>query len=208
MYHGSFVLPIQPSVSLRLLDGNGKSTSSSYIESLVALNNEDAIPYIPGGTYSDPGAQKVITVTQPLSNTTQYFVEVTGQAAVTYSLRIETLQDSAVADSEVFTQAIAPGEAQGSEITLSAPAGPIGFTATPPALSPTVQTTDAVELSGLVSASAQVTLTAAEVGGFQPLQNVVVSATDLMDQLGGAVAGSQLASRPVVLLCLLMVARR
>jgi len=55
-----------PSVALRLLDANGKSTSSSYIESLVALDNEAAVPYIPGGTYADLGTEKVITVTQPL----------------------------------------------------------------------------------------------------------------------------------------------
>ena len=185
-----------PSVALRLLDANGKSTSRSYVESLVALNNEAAIPYIPGGTYADLGTEQVITVTQPLSNTSQYFVELTGQAAVTYSLHIETWQDSSVTNSEVFTQAITPGETQGSQITLSAPGGTINFTATSPAPSPTTGITDAVELSGLAGTSAQATFSVAEVGGHQSLQNVTVSATDLMDQLGGVVSGTQLIVTP------------
>jgi len=185
-----------PSITLRLLDANGKSTSSSYIESLVALNNEDAIPYIPGGTYADLGTEKVITVTQPLSNTSQYLVELTGQAAVTYSLSIETLQDSSLTGSEVFTQAITPGETQGSQVTLSAAGGIIGFNATSPAPFPTTEITAAVKLSGLVGASAEATFTVAEVGGQQSLQNVAVSATDLTDQLGGVVSGAQLIITP------------
>ncbi len=185
-----------PFVALRLLDANGKSTSSSYVESLVALNNEAAIPYIPGGTYDELDSKKVITVTQPLSNTSQYFVELTGQAAVTYSLRLETWQDSSMTDSEVFTQAITSGETQGSQITLSTPGGIISFTATSPAPSPTTAITDAVELSGLAGTSAQASFTVAEVGGQQSLQNVVVSATDLMDQLGGTISGSQLIITP------------
>ena len=161
-----------PSVALRLLDANGKSTLSSYIERVVALNNDAAIPYIPGGTYADLDTEKAITVTQPLSNTSQYSIELTGQAAVTYSLGIETWQDSSLTDSEVFTQAITPGETQGSRITLSGPGGTIGFSATSPAPSPTAEITDAIELSGLVGTSAQVTFTVAEVGGQQSLQNV------------------------------------
>jgi len=184
------------SVALRLLDANGKSTSSSYIESLVALNNEAAIHYIPGGTYADLDTEKVVTVTQPLSNMSQYLAELTGQAAVTYTLCMETWQDSSLTDSEVFTQSIALGETQGSQITLSAPGGTIGFSARSPALSPTAEITDGVELSGLVGTSAQVTFTVAEVGGQQLLQNVVVSPTDLMDQLGGVVSGTQLIIMP------------
>jgi len=48
----------------------------------------------------------------------------------------------------------------------------------------------------LVGTSAQVTFTVAEAGGQQSLQNVVVSATDLTDQLGGAVAGTQFVITP------------
>ncbi|HEY88278.1 MAG TPA: hypothetical protein G4N98_00905, partial [Thermoflexia bacterium] len=126
----------------------------------------------------------------------QYFVELTGQAAVTYSLSIETWQDSSLTNSEVFTQAITPGETQGSQITLSAPGGAIGFNATSPAPSPTTEITAAVKLSGLVGTSAEAAFTVAEVGGQQSLQNVAVSATDLMDQLGGVISGTQLIITP------------
>jgi len=185
-----------PSMALRLLDVNGKSTSSSYVESLIALNNEAAIPYIPSGTYADLGTEKVITVTQPLSNTAQYFVELTGQADTTYHLRIETLQDSSVTDSQVFTQAISAGDTHGSTITLSAPAGTIEFSATSPSPCPKSDIPDSVELVGLAGTPAQATFTVAETGGQQSLQNVVVSATDLMDQLGGTVSGSLLTITP------------
>ena len=185
-----------PSVALRLLDSNGKSTSSSYVEGLVALNNEAAIPYIPGGTYDELGTKKAITVTQPLSNASRYFVELTGQRAVIYSLHIETLQDSSVTESQIFTQTITSGETQGSQITLSTLGSTIGFTATSPTPSPMAEITDAMKLSGVIGTSAQATFTVAEVGGQQSLQNVVVSATDLMDQLGGIVSGAQLIITP------------
>jgi len=185
-----------PSVALRLQDANGKSTSDTYDENLVASNVEAFIPYIPGGTYADFGTEKVITVTQPLSNTAQYFVELTGQADVTYHLRIETLQDSSVTDSQVFTQAIAAGATQGSTITLSAPGGTIEFTATSPSPCPKSDIPDSLELVGLVGTSAQATFIVAETGGQQSLQNVVISASDLMDQLGGTVSGSLLTIIP------------
>jgi hypothetical protein len=74
-----------PSVALYLRDANGKSTSDTYDENLVASNVEAFVPYVPGGTYSDLGAERVITVTQPISNTTQYYVELKGQASATYN---------------------------------------------------------------------------------------------------------------------------
>ena len=184
------------SVNLSLHDADGKSTSSSYDESLVAINNEAAIPYIPGGTYADLGAEKVITVTQPLSNTTQYFVELTGQAVVTYHLHIETLQDSSVTDSQVFTQPIATGETHNSVITLSAPGGTIEFTATSLDPSPALDIPDSLELIGPVYTPAQAIFAVAEIGGQQPLQNVVVSATDLMDQIGGIISSTLFAITP------------
>ena len=162
----------------------------------MASNVEALVPYIPGGTYADLDTGKVITVTQPLSNTAQYFVELTGQADVTYHLRIETLQDSSVTDSQVFTRAISAGDTQGSAITLSAPGGTIEFMATSPALAPKSDVPDSLELVGLAGTSAQATFTVVETGGQQSLQNAVVSATDLMDQLGGTVSGSLLAITP------------
>ncbi len=61
---------------------------------------------------------------------------------------------------------------------------------------PTTAITDAVELSGLAGTSAQASFTVAEVGGQQSLQDVLVSVTDLMDQLGGVMSGSQLIITP------------
>ena len=185
-----------PSVTLSLRDANGKSVSSSYDENLVAINNEASIPYIPGGTYAEVGTERGITVTRPLSNTAQYFAELTGEGIVTYHLYIETLQDSSVTDSQVFTQAITAGNTHGSIIALSAPGGTIEFAATSPGLSPKVDIPDSLELAGLVGTSAQATFTVAEASGQQPLESVAISATDLMDQLGGTVSGSLLTIIP------------
>jgi len=185
-----------PSVALSLRDANGKSASDTYDENLVATGVEASIPYIPGGWYADLGTAKVITVTQPLSNTSQYFVKVTGEATVTYHLRIETLQDASVTDSEVFTQAIAAGESHGSAITLSAPGGTIEFSATSPAPAPLPGIPESLELAGLVGTSAQGTFTITETGGQQALHNVALSATNLMDSLGGMMLGSMLSIDP------------
>ena len=185
-----------PSVALCLRDANGKSTSDTYDENLVASGIEASIPYIPGGSYADLGTEQVITVTQPLSNTSQYFVKVTGEATVTYHLRIETLQDASVTDSEVFTQAIAAGESHGSAITLSAPGGTIEFSATSPAPAPLPGIPESLELAGLVGTSAQATFTITETGGQQALHNVALSATNLMDSLGGMMLGSMLSIDP------------
>jgi len=179
-----------PSVALSLLDANGKSTSDTYDENLVASGVEASIPYIPGGSYADLGTTKVITVTQPLSNTSQYFVELTGEAAITYHLHIETLQGASVTDSEVFTQAIAAGETHGGAITLSAPGGTIEFSATSPTPAPLPGIPESLELVGLVGTSAQATFTITETGGQQALQSVALSTTVLMDSLGGTVSGS------------------
>ena len=178
-----------PSVAPRLQDANGKSTSDTYDENLVASGVEASIPYIPGGWYADLGTTKVITVTHLLSNTSQYFVELTAEAAVTYHLRIETLQGASVTDSQVFTQTAAARETHGSAITLSAPGGTIEFSATSPAPAPLPDIPESLELAGLVGTSAQATFTITETGGQQALQNVTLSATDLMDSLGGTVAG-------------------
>jgi uncharacterized protein YijF (DUF1287 family) len=185
-----------PAVTLSLRDANGKFTSATYDENLVASGVEASIPYIPGGWYTDRGGEQVITVTWPLSNTSQYFVELTGQSAVTYHLRIEALQGASVTDSQVFTRTIATGETHGSAITLSAYGGTIQFSATSPAPSPLLGVPESLTLAGLVGTSAQGILTVTETGGQQPLQNVTISATDLMDSLGGTVSGSLLSISP------------
>jgi uncharacterized protein YijF (DUF1287 family) len=185
-----------PGVALSLRDANGKSTSAIYDENLVASGVEASIPYIPGGWYADRGTEQVITVTWPLSNTSQYSVQLTGQSATTYHLRVETLQGASVTDSEVFTQTTAAEETHGSMITLSAPGGDIQFSAMSPAPSPLLGVPESLTLGGLASTSAQETFTVAETGGQQPLQDVTISATDLMDSLGETVAGSLLSIAP------------
>jgi len=185
-----------PSVALRLRDANGKTTSDTHDENLVASNVEAFIPYIPGGSYSDLGTEKIITITQPLSNTTQYFVELTGLAAATYNLRIETLQDSSVTHSQLFTQAIASGETHGSTIALSAPGSTITFEAAFPAVSPMADIPNALDLTGLAGTSAQVRFAIAETGGQQPWQDIVAFTTDFMDQNGGIITSTLFAISP------------
>jgi len=185
-----------PSMALSLRDANGKSTSDTYDENLVATGVEASIPYIPGGWYADQGAEQIITVTWPLSNTNQYFVQLTGQSAATYHLRVETLQGASVTHAEVFTQAIAPGETHGSAITLSTAGGTIEFSATSPTPAPLSDVPESLTLAGLVGTSAQGSCTINETGGQQALQSVDLSATELMDSLGGLVSGSLLSISP------------
>jgi uncharacterized protein YijF (DUF1287 family)/uncharacterized membrane protein len=185
-----------PSVKLRLRDDDGKSTSDSYTESLVAVSNKDAIPYIPGGTYSGLDTGQAITVTWPLSNTTRYHLELVGQEDVTYTLGIEAWQGFSLTDSEVFTQATRSGQIQSTEISLSASEGAISLSATSPSLAPAVQVTDLLELSGLFGTSAQGTFAVIETGGSKSLQNGSISASDLMNQLGSVVSGSALSASP------------
>jgi len=185
-----------PSVALSLRDANGKSTSDTHDENLVATGVEASIPYIPGGWYADQGAEQIITVTWPLSNTNQYFVQLTGQSTATYHLRVETLQGASVTHAEVFTQAIAPGETHGSAITLSTAGGTIEFSATSPTPAPLSDVPESLTLAGLVGTSAQGSCTINETGGQQALQSVDLSATELMDSLGGLVSGSLLSISP------------
>ena len=190
------VMVNSPSVELSLFDSNGKSVSEVYDENLVANNIETSIPYIPGGSYASLGTQKVITVTQPLSNTNQYFVRVEGQANTTYTLLIETLQDVSVTASQTFTQAIGAGETQNVGITVTAPSGVISFTAQSPTSSPAVNLPSSLFLSGLVGTSAQLTFTISETGGQQAISNASITATDLSTQYGIKILSSQLTITP------------
>lgn len=185
-----------PSVALHLSDANGKSTSETYDENLVASNVESFIPYIPGGSYSDFGTHKVITVTHPLSNTIQYFARLEGQANVTYNVLIETLEDFNVSDTQLFTETIGIGESQGIGITLSDSGGILEFTASSPTNAPFVSIPTSLEISGLVGTSGQLIFSVTEAGGQQPISNVSVSVSDLADQLGGIVSAGKLSITP------------
>jgi len=180
-----------PSVTLRLQDMNGRSTSDTYDENLVASNVESFIPYIPGGAYADLGTGKVISVTQPLSNTTQYLVELTGEASAQYHLSIQTLQDGGVTASAYFTESITLGETQGITLQLSAPGGVINFVASTPATMPKVSVTPGeIEMTGLPGTLAQTAITITETGGQQALNGVSASILDVMNQNGQVVAGT------------------
>jgi hypothetical protein len=180
-----------PSVTLRLQDENGKSTSATYDENLVASNIESFIPYIPGGAYADLGTGKVISVTQPLSNTTQYLIELTGEASAQYHLSIQTLQDGGVTASAYFTESIALGETQGITLQLSAPGGVISFVASTPAPMPKVSMTPGeIEMTGLPGTLVQTAINVTETGGQQALNGVSASISDVMNQNGQVVAGT------------------
>ncbi len=185
-----------PFVKLRLLDANGKSVSETYNENLVASNVESFIPYIPGGTYTDLGTAHIVTVTQPLSDTAQYVIELHGQAATTYHLLIETLQDSVVSGSRLFTPTIGVGDTYAVSLTISALEGGLQLTTTSPTLAPAPSLPDSVTLTGLVDTSAQNTFTVAELGGQQASSGIAVNATDLSDQSGGSFPASRITITP------------
>ena len=185
-----------PSVSLRLFDANGKSTSEIYDENLVASNVKSFVPYIPGGSYSDMGTLKAISVTQPISNTAQYFVQLEGQANVTYNLLIETLENFTLTDSRLFTEAIGTDEIQVTELLLSDSSGKLEFSAISPSTSPVVSIPGSLDLSELVGTSSQLIFHVNEIGGQQPISNISIFATDLTDQLGGTITPDELSITP------------
>jgi hypothetical protein len=115
---------------------------------------------------------------------------------VSYNLLIETLQDSSVTDSQLFTQTIGVGDTHSVSITLSALGGTIEFTSTSPALSPDIDIPNSLELAGLAGTSTEVVFNVAETGGHQPVNNMTISTTDLVDQLGGTVLASEFSITP------------
>ena len=180
-----------PSVTLRLRDTNGKFTSGTYDENLVASNIESFIPYIPGGAYAELGTGKVISVTQPLSNTTQYHVELASEASAQYHLSIQTLQDGGVTASAYFTESIALGETQGITLQVEAPGGVISFVASTPVPMPAVSVAPGeIELTGLPGTLVQTAITVTETGGQQALNGVSAGISDIMNQNGQVVSGT------------------
>lgn len=179
------------SVALSLKDSNGKSTSSTYDESLVASNNAAFIPYIPGGTYANLGTSQVISVTQPLSNTTQYIAQVAGNANTQYHLTIQTLENGGLTATSTFTQTISNGEIQGIPLQLSAPGGVITFSASSSTLLPNVNITPSpIQMSGLPSSLANTSVTVNETSNRQALNGAAASIGTLMDQSGQTIPGT------------------
>jgi len=181
-----------PSVVFSVFDANGKFRSSDYEENLVASNIEDFIPYIPSSNYSENDVQQVITINYPLSNSNRYIVRLEGSVSTTYNLLIETLENSIVTDSELFTQPIASGEVHRVEITLNDNNGNIEFSAIPPIPSPFVSAPFYLTLADLVGTLAQLTFTISETGGQYPINGIAITCTELSDQLGGVIPASNL----------------
>ena len=185
-----------PSVDLALVDANGKSISANYDENLVALNIETAIPYIPGGSYTNQDTQKIITVTQPLDNSTQYFTVINGQANTTYSLLVETVQDNLVTAAQMFTQTIDVGIIHYAGIMVSTTGGATTFTAEAPPPSPAIDVPNALSLGALAGTSAQLTFTVSETGNEQAIENAAITAYPLASQYGIQIPASQLVITP------------
>jgi len=187
---------ISNSVRLSLSDIKGKSTSESYDENLVASNVETFIPYIPGGNFNDLGDQKVITVFHPLSNSSDYFVRLEGQVDTTYELLIETLEGATITDSQLFTETIEANSYQLAEIALTNPNGIIEFIASPPSPSPIVSAPPSLSLVGLFGTSAELKFDVSEVGGQLPINAVLISITDLTNQIGETIPNNKLTISP------------
>jgi hypothetical protein len=138
----------------------------------------------------------VINVTQPLADAAQYAVVLTGEAASTYHVRIETVQDTVLTDVEVFTQTLAAGETHGSVITLSAQDSALALSATAPAPVPQLSIPRALALSGFSGTEVSHDFTITENGGQESLQTGVITGTDLMNQLGGTIPAASLSIEP------------
>lgn len=184
-------------VNLSLFDANGKSVSATYDENLVALNIENAIPYISGGSYGNLGAQKMITVTWPLTNNNHYFAVVEGQANTAYSLLVETLQGDTVTAAQTFMATINSGVTHQTALIVSAPGGNITFEAEAPTLSATPGAPDTLALSALVGKTAQLTFLVSETNGQQGINNATITATNLATQYGIQIPADWLIITPV-----------
>lgn len=186
-----------PSVSLALQDSDGKFTSSNLNENLVASNVEAFIPYAPAGEYADLGTSKVISVTYPLSNTSQYRVQVTGDASTQYNLTIQTLQDGNVTASQTFPKSITSGQTQGTNLQVSAPNGTITFTASDPVQQPNLAINPSeIAVEGQTGLPSQAIFAVNETSGQQSASNVSLSVSNLTDQFGNTVAGTLFTSTP------------
>ena len=173
-----------PGVDLQLRDSRGDLRSASYDENLVASNNVDFIPYIPGSIYSPEGSTTVVTVGEPLSNTDRYTVEVIGTQAAAYNIVIQTLQDDRVMTSTTISSSVARGQTQAIPLQLKAVNGTLDMTVGLPTtiarLQSTVAYADLHADPGTV-AQTSLELTAA---GQQSVRDIIVEASDLMGTSG------------------------
>jgi hypothetical protein len=181
---------------LRLMDANGKSVSSLYDENLVASNIEDFIPYTPGGSFMELGSQQIISVTHPLMNTDQYYVELHASAEMTYNVLIETMQGEIVTDSASYTQVIGAGATQRVEVTLQELSDTLLIKSTSLSSSPEVNAPNTILLSGLIGTSAEDQFTISEIGGQISIDNAVIDVVDLVNQAGEMISYKDISIQP------------
>ena len=136
-------------------------------------------------------------MTQPLSNTNQYLVKISGQSATQYQLIIQTIQDDSVTASAHFTRPIAYGETQGVAVQLDVAGGIISFTTSTPAVIPEVGVEPAqIQLAGLPDTLVHTMITINEVSDQQAINGVSISVSDAMNQVGQVITGTSFVVTP------------
>lgn len=188
---------VSPAASMRLQDDQGKSVSREYDENLVASNIQDFIPYIPMASYAEVGTHTLITVTNPLSNGSQYYVDLSSPDAVTYTLHIETLQNGIVTDETTYNdQDLPAGGSQRVHFSLTQPAGMLEITNPSLDSAPTLQVPGELAFSSLGGMTAAYSFAISETQGTYPLQNALLTPTELRDQMGATIPASRLTLTP------------
>lgn len=190
------VLVNTDAVDIRLFDSNGKSISEIYDENLVASNNEDFIPYIPGAAFTDNDTQKEIIVTQPLLNTSHYSLTIQGQADTPYTIYMETLEDTTITDSIEYVQSISANERQTINIELLQDGGQIKFNSQSPKTSPTFVLPDSLTLTGLIDTTIKTNFAFSKMGRDESSDKVSISVSDISTQYGITIPSSRLSITP------------
>lgn len=193
----TLLISVDHPVDLRLYDANGKVAGEGFDEEWIASNVQAYIPYLPGSRYGSAGSRSLITVTQPLSNTADYTLQLTAFGAGDYHLGIQTFHGGSLTALTTFTETIGVSETHGISLTLSAPGGVISFSASAPAAAPRMAfLSEEIRLGGLTGTTAAVTVTITEAGGALPLEQVSVALSGLENQMGRVLAGGLFSVSP------------
>lgn len=186
-----------PAVELRLFDATGKAVSEQFDENLVASNVESFIPYIPRAEYINLGVRKSITVTWPISNTTEYVAEVRSIEDTTYHVGIYGITDGVYLNGYGFDQPIGAGEVH--VFRVRAKVNKYGFLdpyIAGPTSAPIIELPEILQLFHQVGMSTQVQFDVTEVGGDQALENATLSVANLTDQIGRMLPSDTLTITP------------
>ena len=134
-----------------------------------------------------------------MDNAALYSLELTATADLTYTLNIATLQDGAQTQGSpvTITQAITSGATQRVDISLGSGQGEIRFNSTPTASpAPLIGAPAHLELMGSTGSTAQLAFDIRELGGILPLNNAVLTASQLKSQMGGTISAARLELSP------------